>query len=168
MSYLVRNYLFAYHKVWWNEMKKTKRRVLLHVASSKRIKTILNIAGLCAAEVIDHKSNIRYCCCGKVILFNVTTGLEIIGYVLKENLFCWTLQMEDNQEFEILPPRYEDDNVGWLFPNQIINDDPYTVISYSPIRLLISEAGMLTYTMNRFVYSLSYSNEMIIIPTQCS
>ena len=72
-------------------MKKTKRRVLLHVAPSQLIEQILNIAGLCATKIIDHKNDIWYCCCGKVILFNVIPGLELIGYVLKETLSLWTL-----------------------------------------------------------------------------
>ena len=52
------NYLSAYKKVWLNEMKKTKRRVLLHVAPSQLIEQILNIAGLCATKIIDHKNDI--------------------------------------------------------------------------------------------------------------
>ena len=66
--------------------------------------------------------------------------------------------MNNNYVITIYPPIYDNDN-GWIFPRQMINNIPYNVLSYSTIYLLISiDAGKLVYTMYGLVYLVNIEN----------
>ena len=74
------NYLFGegYNQLEQNVIKTTPRTVLWHIASTKRVKEIFNIADLCGAQVFNKNEHfIRYSFCGKVILSNVYNNEEI-------------------------------------------------------------------------------------------
>ena len=99
ISKVVVNYLFGegYNRYEQNIIKTTPRTVLWHIASTKRVKEIFNIADLCGTQVFDkNDTTIRYSFCGKVILSNIFNGKEIQGYVLEETP-QWKVQLTNGK-----------------------------------------------------------------------
>ena len=68
----------------------------------------------------------------------------------------------------MLVPKYN--NNVWIFPTQRVNNVLYTVLSYSPICILISKASQLTYIMNRHACCIGTGtwNKLRIIYSMCS
>ena len=74
---------------------KSKKRVLLHIASSEAAKSLFTIAGLCAFKV-KLGNNLIASCCGKVnIQFNSSLQ-SIIGYIIEERHGRWSMLLKDN------------------------------------------------------------------------
>ena len=88
---MLQYYLFGnnFDKVEQNEIKRTLKPFLFHIALIERAKQIFNIVNLCGAEMFVNNNNnnnndndnnnsmIQYSCCGKVIIMNLDTNSEI-------------------------------------------------------------------------------------------
>ena len=111
-------YLFSknFNKVQNNNIKRTPKTIIFHVASGERTKENFNIAELYGAEINVNNNNssnnnnndkIWYSCCGKVIIVNGDTETEIIGYILEETNTYWKVELPNNcTTVHMLAPEY--------------------------------------------------------------
>ena len=110
---------------------------------------------------------IVYSCCGKVIMKNLYSDTEIGGYILEETNTRWKVHLGNGCTvyIYIYTPVYNaDTNSSRTFPPQLINNVPYRVLKYSPIHILVSKAGYISYTMNRLVCRIRGRNRLELIP----
>ena len=80
------------------------------------------------------------------------------------------IQLTNGKMIYITPPVYDHDNDTWVFehPCVTINRVPYTILEYSPIRLLLSKRGYLSYTTHRHVCEIGQRNRLLIEADRCS
>ena len=167
---MLQYYLFGnnFNKVEQYKIKRTPQTFLFHIASMEIAKQIFNIGDLCLVEVYINNNNnnnmIWYSCCGKVIIRNLDSDTEIGGYILEETNTRWKVQLDDNCTVYILIPIHNKNTNSWIFPHQIINNVSYSILEYSPICILISKAGYISYTMNRLVCCIRGRNRIELVP----
>ena len=139
----------------------TKKMVLVHIASQRRMKDLFSKEDLVATEFCVSKNNMEYIqsCCGKVnINYN---NRFIIGYILLEDARGrWKILLSDNNI--ILKPKLKFDNEKkcYIYPS----NGKYNIDMYWPIRLLITKNGKgMKVTLNRYAYQKIRSNQYILV-----
>ena len=127
-------------------MLKTKKQVLLHIFSQKRMKTLFSKEASNATEFVVEKYNINYThsCCAKInVLFNQK---NIIGYILEESRGKWKILLENNKIIYKNPLKYSSKRKIYIYETTGIN----LITFYWPIRILMKYNGKsIRITLNR-------------------
>ena len=128
-------------------IERTKKQVLIHLASKRRVNEILSIYGLSASS--HHMNGIDYCCCAKVNAEE--NNRSITGYVIDEDMYSFTLRLETNEIAMVSRPSYDAEQgiycfgSGWKGCNLVITE-------YCPVRLKINNSGHIVFTINRIAF----------------
>ena len=95
----------------WYELKyDTKKNVVIHIYSHRRIMELLTYGGLSAASFLhsNPESNFKYKICGKVNLKRTRDGKNVIGYIVDEHN---ENDMLDIKLYELIDPETGRDTV---------------------------------------------------------
>ena len=69
--------------------------------------------------------------------------------MLEETTTRWKIHLANNRTVYIPCPTCNNYTNNWIFPTPLnTNTIPYSILEYSPICILISIAGYISYTMN--------------------
>ena len=152
ISYLVELSIFGkeYCNIKKNEIIfKSKKQILFHISSQKRMKEIFSKEELDATEYEVTKNNYNYTqtCSGKVNLkYN---NRNVVGYILEESRGKWKILLASNKIILKNPLIYCHDRKKYLFPTR----GKYIITKYWPIRLLLKINGRgLRITLNRIAF----------------
>ena len=125
---------------------KTKKQVLLHICSQKRMKTIFSKEASNATEFLVDKYDINYThsCCAKInVLFNKK---NIIGYILEESRGKWKILLENNKIIYKNLLKYSSKRNEYIYKTT----GKYLITFYWPIRILMKYNGKgVRITLNR-------------------
>ena len=142
----------------WEIVKKTKRVVVIHIASYTRMCKLFQIAGLSAVSFL--KDSFTYTCAGKVSLLSKSSNLTMIGYVMRETKSSFTVRCGRAKEIVVRKPRLE--NGIYMYDNCCDYSKDVYIQQYWPIRFKVSISGATSFTVNRLVM-----NKELNIVTNC-
>ena len=165
LSLLLRQSLFGVNNNIFLEkeiVRKTKKKTLIHIASTRRMKDIFSQNGECASSFqYKSPSNVplmERTCAGKVFL--TLKGKKLIGYVVDEDYDQWMIKLENDlcSTIWINSLKYSPIDGKYLNNKCNVNFNDYVVKFYEPIRILLYTNGKCSCTMNR----LEVNNEGFI------
>ena len=126
---------------------KTKKEVVIHIASMQRMRDIFSLNGLepCHQE----RRGMMYACSAKVSLLN-RSGQSIIDYVTKEDNDNLFVLLDNGKNVCIRCPQF-DKKVDYNVYDVHGSESGYSISQYWPIRFKFNASGASYFTLNRVV-----------------
>ena len=123
-------------------VRRTKKEVIIHFYSHRRISELFCFGGLNATEICNH--GLKYYCCAKA---NLKDGKKnIIGYVMDEKGDELHIRIDGRDEMVIVKrPKYNADFGEFEYTNGI---EKYIVTQLWPIRMKVHQSGRVAYIIN--------------------
>ena len=89
--------------------------------------------------------------CGRVIVRNILSGQEVLGYIKDENEIKIIMKLTNTGSDEIMVnrPRFIIASGEWIYPQN--GEGAYLMIKYDPIRIKITKTGRMIFTMTRIL-----------------
>ena len=144
---------------------KTKKQVLLHICSQKRMKTLFGKEASNPTEFLVEKYNINYThsCCAKInVLFKKK---NMIGYILEESRGKWKILVENNKIIYKNPLRYSSERNKYVYETT----GKYLITYYWLIRILMKYNGNgIRITLNRVAFIKKRHDKYKIVERSCS
>ena len=123
-------------------VRRTKKEVIIHFYSHRRISELFSFGGLNATEIYTH--GVKYYCCAKA---NLKDGKKnIIGYVMDEKGNELHIRIDGRDEMVIVNrPKYNADfgEFEYTFGNE-----KYIMTQLWPIRMKVHQSGRISYIIN--------------------
>ena len=124
-------------------------------------------------ETLNILNNIvQYCAAEKVRIQAIAPPYRgIVGYVLSEDerTHELTVHLADDEQVIIPSPTYNSDSNQWSFSTFNCYDRPHEVDTYSPIHILLSKTGYMSFTTHQFVCTVTTTTHRIKIKfNECS
>ena len=169
VSYLVELVIFGrYFKSLHNSeiIKRTKKQIIVHISSKKRMDELFSKEGLNATEfLMEASDNQQYdqTCSGKVSI--MVGGKLILGYILTESNNKWKILLRNNKMINIKALHYNTERKEYVLPTT----GKYIITAYWPIRFLIRLNGKgIRMTLNRLAYQKKTKGEYKIMEPHSS
>ena len=136
---------------------RTKKSVVVYIASYDRLIQLFTVNGVCAFEYIKDGENDgekhRYTCGGKVVVREKIGRMrECVGYVINERRNEIVIRLENGEVVIMVRPDINEVGI-WSYHNQHNDDCEYRIVEYWPIRLKLLNSGYTHMTLNKFVLS---------------
>jgi len=152
LPYLLRLSLFGeeYSNLHDNELvKKTARRIVLHIASMRRVKKLFTVENECGVSFLEINRTLS--CCGKVKMKNRNGG-NMLGYIIDETKLEFKIQLENNDVVWLDRIKWSRERKSFVYGNML--DCKWMITQYWPIRcVIISISGDSKLTLNRFAFN---------------
>ena len=149
MNYLLKISIFGQHPFYspllpHEIVRRTKKEVIIHFYSHRRISELFCFGGLNATEIWHH--GIKYYCCAKA---NLKDGKKnIIGYVMDENETSNELyiRIDGREQFvKVKRPTYDADFGAFEY---LYENEKYTLTELWPMRMKVNESGRIAYIIS--------------------
>ena len=132
---------------------RTKRQVVLHLLSHKRIESLFKFGGLSA--VTFEKNGMKHLCCGKVNL--IRGGKNMIGYIVDEEVNDLKIRIEgeENNVICLCRPEYNVVDGKYIYDTSLKSKDTYVISQLWPVRFKINNSGQASFIIS----SATFNNE---------
>lgn len=156
-----RTYVFAslfghdFSKLAEHEViSQTKRSILIHISSQRRMNDLFTVAGLSAASFKKNKK--VFSCAGKVN--TIYEDRNLTGFIVDENKDDWRIKLS-NEELFIVERGVFDSSLGkYSFPKV----PGRRVSEFWPIRIEINQNGESRLTLNRVTFDNNLDRKSVV------
>ena len=122
----------------------TSKTKLIHISSVKRLVEMTTVSNKTSNDCVWTMG-------GRVIMRNILSGQEVLGYVKGENEIKMKIKLMNtaNDEIVVNRPRFIIASGEWIYPQN--EEGSYLMIKYDPIRIKITKTGRMIFTMTRIL-----------------